>query len=168
MVPNGILDDTACSLMFNSTGTNIGDVFAAALMVEDFPDESSYVAYSRVPIQFLIKVVGTPACSLQPMISSNMSACTAVQVGIEFNFTLTITQGCPNTTIDDVFTMPPLYMYKGDLTQIGSTNEWTITETWIPDILQLGSQVYCAVATDRYQIYLMVKSIYIFFVPTSF
>jgi hypothetical protein len=135
--------------MFNSTGKNIGDVFAAALMVEDFYSESTNVPFNSVPVQFLIEVVGTPLCPLKPTISSNMSECTAIQVGVEFNFTLIIEQGCPNTTIDDVFTMPPLYMYKGDLTQV-SSNVWTITETWIPDILQLGSQVYCAVVTDRY------------------
>lgn len=160
MVPGGVLDDTDCSMTFNSTGKNVGDVFAVALMVEDFYDDASYNPYSSVPIQFLIQVVGTPVCPLKPIITANLSECTAIQVGVQFNFTLTIKQGCSGTTVDDVFTMPPLYMYKGDVTRIGSTNVWTISETWIPDILQLGSQVYCAVATDRYQVYVNNHSIY--------
>ncbi|UJR07281.1 hypothetical protein I4U23_011569 [Adineta vaga] len=52
------------------------------------------------------------------------------------------------TTITDVNTNPPLYMYKGSLIRIGMSSVWTISESWIPDSNQLGSQVYCALATD--------------------
>ncbi|CAF4603216.1 unnamed protein product [Rotaria socialis] len=47
--------------------------------------------------------------------------------------------------------MPPLCMIKGSIVAVAS-NKWTITETWIPTTMQLGSQVYCAVATDNAQI----------------
>jgi hypothetical protein len=60
----------------------------------------------------------------------------------------------------DVFTMPPLYMYKGNITQVGTSNVWTITETWTPQISQVGSQVYCAIATDRYYMYLIAATPY--------
>ncbi|CAF4476610.1 unnamed protein product, partial [Rotaria socialis] len=78
-------------------------------------------------------------CPLQPQISSNLTACTAVQVGQTFTFTLTVVQGCSGTTLVDFFTMPPLYMIKGSIVSVGSI-EWTITETWIPTTTQLGSQ----------------------------
>jgi hypothetical protein len=134
---------------FNSTGKVVGDYYAVALMIEDFYTESSYTPFSSVPIQFLIQIVATPVCPLKPTISSNLSSCTAIEVGIQFNITILIEEGCSGTTIDDYFRMPPLYMYKDGLTQVGSSNIWTITETWTPTNAQIGSQVYCAVATDR-------------------
>lgn len=105
---------------------------------------------SSVPLQFIITIVNTPTCPNKPVINSTLPSCKVIQVGIPFNFTLTITQGCPGTSIIDHFRMPPINMFKGPLTQVGSTNIWTITETWIPTDQQIGSQVYCAVATDRF------------------
>ncbi|CAF1402365.1 unnamed protein product [Adineta ricciae] len=147
-LPGGTIDTNNCILTFNSTGKVIGTYYAAAMMVEDFSDSSSTTPFSSVPIQFLIQIVGTPVCPLKPTIEMNLANCTAVEVGVQFNFALNITIGCSGTTITDVNTNPPLYMYKGTLTRIGSTTVWTISETWIPTSDQLGSQVYCAIATD--------------------
>ena len=74
-----------------------------------------------------------------------MSIYTGIEVGIPLTFTLKIKQGGTNTTIDDFYRMASLYMYKSGITQVG----WTVTETWIPTVEQIGSEVYCAVATDR-------------------
>ena len=148
MAPGSTLDNDNCMLTFNSTGKTVGQYYAVTLMVEDFLDPNTYTPFSKVPIQFLIHIVASPACPLKPTISTNLSDCTAIQVGVSFSFTLTIDQGCPGTTLKDVFTMPPLYMYKQGIVSVSSTR-WTVTETWIPDQLQLGSQVFCAVATDR-------------------
>ena len=146
------LSNDNCTLTFDSTGKTVGDYYAVALMVEDFYTESSDVPFSSIPIQFLVKIVATPLCPLKPIIDSNLSSCTPIEIGVPFTFTLTITQGCNGTTIDDFFRMPPLNMYKSGITQIGSTNVWIVTETWIPTEEQIGSQVYCAIATDRYPI----------------
>ncbi|CAF5209722.1 unnamed protein product, partial [Rotaria magnacalcarata] len=145
--PGSTLDGDNCTLTFNSTGTVVGQYYAVALMAEDFYDQSTYTPFSSVPIQFLIHIVGAAVCPLQPQISSNLTACTAVEVGQTFTFTLTVVQGCSGTTLVDFFTMPPLYMIKGSIVSVAS-NEWTITETWTPTVMQLGSQVYCSVATD--------------------
>jgi hypothetical protein len=118
-------------------------------MVEDFPDEFSTTAYSSVPIQFLIEIIGASVCPLQPTISGNISRCIPIQVGIQFSFTLTIEQGCPGTVINDFLRISPLNMYKSNITRIGSSNIWTVTERWTPEVQQLGSQVYCAMATDK-------------------
>ncbi len=118
-------------------------------MVEDFSVTSMNTSLSSVPVQFLIQIGNASSCLSKPTISSNMSDCTAIQVGVQFNFTLTITEGCPNTTIDDLYTTPPLYMDKNNLTRNETSNTWNITQTWIPTNEQLGSQVYCAVAIDR-------------------
>ncbi|CAF4056468.1 unnamed protein product [Rotaria magnacalcarata] len=149
--PGSTLDGDNCTLTFNSTGTVVGQYYAVALMAEDFYDQSTYTPFSSVPIQFLIHIVGAAVCPLQPQISSNLTACTAVEVGQTFTFTLTVVQGCSGTTLVDFFTMPPLYMIKGSIVSVAS-NEWTITETWTPTAMQLGSQVYCSVATDSAQI----------------
>ncbi|CAF3515760.1 unnamed protein product [Adineta steineri] len=148
MAPGSTLDNDDCVLTYNSTGKTVGQYYAVTLMVEDYYDSSTPTPFSSVPVQFLIHIVSATACPLQPTISSNLSDCSPIQVGVQFTFTLTIVQGCPGTTLQDVYTMPPLYMYKGSITQVGSTSVWTVTETWVPDELQLGSQVYCAVATD--------------------
>ena len=143
------LDATTCTIKFNTTGKIVGDYFAVTLMVEDFYSASDTIALSSVPIQFLIQIIGTPTCPSKPVIESNLSDCTAIEVGIPFNFTVTIKQGCSGTTIIDYFRTPPLNMYKSELTQVGSSNIWTITEMWTPESTQVGSQAYCAQATDR-------------------
>lgn len=155
--PGSTLDGDNCILTFNSTGKNVGDYFAVTLMVEDFYNSTTETAYSRVPIQFLICIVNSTACTSKPTISSNLPACSPVEVGTLFNFSLTIIQGCPGTTVTDVFTSPPQNMFKVSFTQNGTNNIWILSETWTPTNLQLGSQVYCAVATDRYLGYFFWK-----------
>ncbi|CAF4179147.1 unnamed protein product, partial [Adineta steineri] len=147
-VSSATLDHDDCVLTFNSTGTKVGEYYAIALMIEDFATLSTPTPFSSVPLQFLITIVSTPVCPLKPTISSTLSPCTAIEVGVQFNYTLSISQGCAGTTVKDLFTMPPLYMYKGNITRVGTTNVWTVTETWTPEISQIGSQVYCALATD--------------------
>ncbi|CAF0742776.1 unnamed protein product [Adineta steineri] len=142
------LSSSTCTLTFNSTGKTVGIVYAAALMVEDFANASTNTSLSSVPIQFLIQIVGESLCSLKPTISLNLSDCMAIQVGIQFNFTVTIVQGCSNTSISELVTVSPLYMYKSNMTRVGSSDMWTVTQTWIPTNQQIGSQVYCAVAID--------------------
>ncbi|CAF0967799.1 unnamed protein product [Rotaria sordida] len=148
IAPASTLNSNDCILTFNSTGTIVGQYYPITLMIEDYYRESSYLPYSSIPLQFLIKIINKPSCFTKPMVSSNLSNCTPISVGVEFNFTLTIQQSCSNITIVDLFRTSPLNMYKNDLLQVGSTNIWIITETWIPTIDQIGSQVYCAIATD--------------------
>jgi hypothetical protein len=119
-------------------------------MVEDFDNSTSDTALSRVPIQFLIYIVNQTDCTSKPTISSTLPACSPIEVGTAFNFSLTIVQGCPGTTVTDVYTMPPQNVYKVSFAQNATDNVWILAETWTPTSLQLGSQVYCAVATDRY------------------
>ena len=149
-VPGATLDSTNCTITFNSTGTTVNDYYAVTLMVEDFSDENATTPFSSIPIQFLIHIVNAASCSSKPTISSNLPACSIVEVGVPFNFTLVITQGCPGTNLTDVFTMPPLYMYKGPITPSGTGTSWTVSETWTAVSSQLGSQVFCALATDRF------------------
>jgi hypothetical protein len=118
-------------------------------MVEDFYNTSSNTSLSSVTIQFLIEIIDPSTCSSKPIISSNLSANTNIEVGNLFNFTLTIEPGCSGVTIVDYFRMPPLNMYKSNITVDAATKKSLVTETWIPTVDQIGSQVYCAMATDR-------------------
>ncbi|CAF0900441.1 unnamed protein product [Rotaria sordida] len=132
MAPGSILEEEDCTITFNSTNKTVGDYYALTLMVEDFYDKTTNISLSSVPIQFLVLIVNTSTCSLKPTITSTLPDCSPIQVGVQFNFTLTVTQGCSGTTVKDVFTMPPLYMYKGSLIQNGTNNVWIVTETWTP------------------------------------
>lgn len=148
-VDGATLDETTCTIKFNSTGKIVGDYFAITLTVEDFYSASNSTALSSVPVQFLINIIAPPICPSKPVIESTLSSCTVVQASVSFNFTLTIKQGCSGTVIVDYFRIPPLNMFVSEITQVGSSNVWTVTEMWTPIVDQIGSQVYCAVATDK-------------------
>ncbi|CAF1393147.1 unnamed protein product [Adineta ricciae] len=166
-VPGGTIDSTNCILTFNSSGKTMGSYYVVAMTVEDFSNATSLIPLSSVPIQFLIQIVSTPTCPLKPTISSILPKCTNIEVGVQFRFTLNITVGCFGTNVTDVNTNPPLYMYKGVLRRVGISNIWTIDETWIPASNQLGSQVFCAVATDSEGIPSDQYCLTFFVVPTG-
>lgn len=136
-----------------------GDYYAVALTIEDFSNTSTNIPLSSIPVQFLIEIVNTFSCSLKPTINSNISNCTPIYVGDQFNFTLTITEDCSNTTITDFYTVAPLNMSRSNLTRNGTNNIWNIIQTWIPTVEQMGLQVYCAVALDRFELFFIRKSI---------
>ena len=119
-------------------------------MVEDFYNQSSNTPFSNVSAQFLIQIVNTPSCLSKPIINSNLSENTILQVGIPFQFTLTIQSTCPAVSIVDFYRIPPLYMQKSNITFDVTNNISTVTETWTPTADQIGSQSYYAMATDRY------------------
>lgn len=150
MVSGSTLDEETCTLTFDSVGKQPGDYYAVALMVEDFYNETNSSALSSVSVQFLVHIVDESVCPTKPVISSNVSSNTIVTVGTEYAFTLTIQSMCPNVSIVDFFRSPLLNMRKGNLTVDGANNRSIIIERWTPTEDQLGSQIYCAVATDRY------------------
>jgi hypothetical protein len=125
-------------------------------MVGDFANESSDTPFSNVSAQFLIEIINTPSCLSKPVISSSVSTDTIVTVGTSFQFTVNIKSECPGVTIIDFFRTPPLNMYKSNITFNGTSNTSIVTETWTPTDDQIGSQDYCAMATDRYFTYFII------------
>lgn len=121
-------------------------------MVEDFYNESSYIPFSRVAVQFLIKIIDSPSCFLKPMIRSNISVDTTVKTEILFQFVLTIEPECPGLSIIDFFRKSPLNMRKSNITFDTIINKTIVTETWIPNDDQIGFHIYCAMAIDRFLI----------------
>lgn len=155
-IPGAILDTENCTLTLNTTGKQVGDVYAVALMVEDFYNQSNNTALSSIPVQFLIQIIATPTCFSKPIISSNLSTNTILTVGQLFIFTVTIETDCSGTTIIDYFRTPPLTMQKSNITFNGTNDFYLVTETWTPTSDQVGSQPYCAMATNRYSTYLFI------------
>lgn len=156
-IPGSTLDAKNCTLTLNTTGKRSGDFYAVALMAEDFLNASSDTALSSVPIQFLIQMVAKTTCSLKPTITSNATANASFTVGTPINFTVIIQPGCPKTSIVDFFRTAPLDMQKSNITYDGVNNQYMVTESWTPASDQTGSQAYCAVATDRYSIDLLIS-----------
>lgn len=149
-LPGSTFDNETCTLVFNTTGKQAGDLYPVAFMVEDYYNESSDTSFSSVSVQFLIQIIPAVTCYSKPTISSNISANTIVAVGSSIQFTLTMQTNCSGTSIVDLFRASPLNMYKSNLTQVGLSNVWTVTERWTPTSEQTGSQTYCAMATNRY------------------
>ena len=133
------------------TGQQTNDWFAVTLMVEDFISPSSLIPLSSVPVQFLVRVVSPPSCTIPPEILGvpEESSCTSVQVGQTFNSFVLAKNSCPSpVVIDDIATLSFPGMIKGNLTQLNSSI-YSKTLTWTPTLAQLGYQVMCAMAFDR-------------------
>ena len=149
IIPGSSLNSNNCTLTFDSHGKTIGDIYGIALIIEDFLNSSTTSPLSSIPLQFLIEITNISNCLLKPQIYSNMNRSTTILVGQQFDFNLTITQGCSNRTIIDLMTVSPLNMIQTNLTYLNTENVWKVTQTWIPSQIQLGAHVYCVVATDK-------------------
>ncbi len=107
---------------------------------------------SSVPVQFLIYVIPVPKCPQSPLILPSTD-CLNVQVGIPINFTLYAMTSCNVTTviiIDIMQTVGIAGMQMGNLTN-STTNASLVyvALTWTPQMDQLGSQQFCAMAYTK-------------------
>lgn len=152
-----------CTVIFNSTGKIVGK-YAISLMVEDFDTESANTSYSKVPIQFLIEIINSSSCSSKPIIDTTLPSYTPIQICVAtpFNFTVTITNKCSGRYIQELTRVPPLNMFKRDIVNSSSADSYTVTETWVPTVDQIGLQIYCAVATDKYVFFSFSISVFFF------
>ena len=149
-IPGSTLPPNSCTLSLDTSGLNAGEVYAVALMIEDFVDSTSTTPLSSVPIQFLVEIVAKPSCLLKPRINSDAPEGIYLPVGSLFQLTLFIETDCPGRTIVEVYRMSPLDMFRNDSVRDSGTNVTTTTESWIPTIDQIGSHMYCAITVDRY------------------
>lgn len=108
---------------------------------------------SSVPIQFLVYVYAVPSCTLKPILLSDLNNqnCQATGVGANFTMTFTAVNQCGSgRTITDIATLSFPILIKSVLVQDpNNASLWSLTITWQPTISQVGSQVLCAVASDR-------------------
>lgn len=105
-----------------------------------------------MPVQFLIQVVNPAACITPPAIIGvpDEQSCTPVIVGQTTVIELIAINSCgPNVTILDISTLAFAGITQGNITKRNATTYHKVY-TWIPTTAQLGYQVMCAMAYDRY------------------
>lgn len=106
-----------------------------------------------MPVQFLVHVVSPPNCTTPPEIVGKPTeqSCTTITVGDTFTSQLIAKNYCgDNVTIVDIATLSFPGMVKGNLTEM-DTSTYYIDLSWTPTTSQLGYQVMCAIAFDRYE-----------------
>jgi hypothetical protein len=106
---------------------------------------------SSVAIQFLIYVL-TPNCS-QPPVIIPLTGCLDVQVNVPVTFTLYAMNYC-NRTQSIITSLLPTETINGMNVSnlVNSTTNTSlvyVTLTWTPQMGQIGSQEFCAVAYTR-------------------
>ena len=104
-----------------------------------------------MPVQFLVLVVGVPACTTAPEILGLPleQSCTALQVGQVFASELVAVNHCgTSVTIVDIATLSVPGMIQGNVIQLNVTTYYR-TISWTPTVAHLGFQVMCAKAIDR-------------------
>ena len=120
--------------------------------MEDFIDSTSTIPLSAVPVQFLVNVVGPPACATPPEIIGipPENSCTPVTIGQKFTTQLIAINRCDvNVTITDISTFSFIGMSASSLYTLNASTFYK-NLTWTPNINQLGYQQMCAMALDRY------------------
>jgi hypothetical protein len=89
----------------------------------------------------------------RPLLSGPVTqtgGCVGIQVGQSYFIQLITENFCPSTTtIKDIATLSFPIVVKTPIVQNSSTI-WSVGLTWIPTASEVGSQVLCAVAIDRY------------------
>ena len=97
-----LTQENNCSLMYNGEGSP--GYYAVALQVEDFTSDSSRVAMSSVPVQFLVEVVNfpNPPTGVTPpmFVGSTPSSgdCISVAIGSTYATEITAKSGGEKTT----------------------------------------------------------------------
>jgi hypothetical protein len=121
--------------------------------VEDFMTNTSITPMSSVPIQFLIYVYAAPSCNLKPLLIGSVydGDCQGTEVGVSFVMTFTAINQCGSgRTMNDIATLSFPVVTKSALVQnVTNTSLWSMTVTWTPTVTEVGSQVFCAVASDK-------------------
>ncbi|CAF4262225.1 unnamed protein product [Rotaria socialis] len=98
--------------------------YAIALMVEDFINSSSTTPLSSAPVQFIVKIITPPSCSILPEVFLTGESYTPVKVNETFISQLLVS----------LTKLTSLLYYK--------------TLTMAPTIYQLGYQVMCTIALN--------------------
>lgn len=111
------------------------------------------MALSSVPLQFLVYVYALPACTLKPLLIADRDSatCQVASVGTSFTITFTAINRCGSgRTMTDIATLSFPVILKSALVQnISNASLWSMQITWVPTLNQVGSQVFCAVASDK-------------------
>ena len=108
---------------------------------------------SAVPVQFLVEVVGPPTCTIPPEVVGipPEGSCTPVIVGQTYSSELIAINHCgASVVISDIATLSFAGVIQSNITKQNTTTFHKLF-TWTPTTAQLGYQVMCAMAVDRYR-----------------
>lgn len=103
-------------------------------------------------VQFLVHVVGQPSCNEPPIITGIPleGSCTPVVVGQQYTSRLIAINNCGSSvTITDITILGFLGMARGAIVKLNTATYYNDL-TWTPTSSQLGYQVLCAMAFDRF------------------
>jgi hypothetical protein len=111
---------------------------------------SSTTPLSSVPVQFIVKVIAPSSCSTLPEAILVGQSCTTVTVNETFTTPVLALNNCgTNVSIVDIATVSFSGMVQSSVNKLNSLIYYK-TLTWTPTIDQLGYQVMCAIALDRF------------------
>lgn len=104
---------------------------------------------SAIPVQFIVKFVIAPNCSIPPEMIHDGSSCITLKVNQTFSTNLYAINHCgPTVNITDFSSVSFSGMSQSDVKQINSSLFYK-NLTWTPTINQLGYQIMCATALNR-------------------
>ncbi len=104
-------------------------------------------------MQFLVQVVNASSCTTPPEIIGipPEESCTPVLVGQTFSSRLIAINSCgPSVSILDISTLSFAGDIQSNITELNYTTYYK-SFSWTPTVAQLGYQVMCALAFDRYK-----------------
>ena len=119
--------------------------------MEDFFNSTTTTPFSSVPIQVLIYVYNTSNCSAPEITSSQ--TCLDVLVNVTYTTVLFAYNDCgPAVAIIDIGIQAFAGVVESNLTSVNGTNNslYSMTITYTPSISQVGQQMLCASAIDRW------------------
>ena len=120
--------------------------------MEDFTNSTSTTPLSSVPVQFLVQVVNTSSCAIPPEVVGipPEDSCTSVIVGQTYSSQLIAINNCgASVSIDDIATLSFAGVIQSNITTLNFITYYK-SFSWTPTASQLGYQVMCAMAVDRY------------------
>ena len=136
--PGAILDEQTCSLLYRSTGGDVG-FKAVAIIMEDFSvsDTAYNLPLSTVALNFLVFVyrsnlncsTGVPEF-IKP--TPPHMACIAIPRGMQYDGRIVIDTNSPTAAITEVQTVGPVGLMRSAVTAIPLTTQTYMNITWLP------------------------------------
>ena len=153
-IPGAVLDPNSCTIRYHANfGTGLK---AIAIMIEDFVP-CSFIPLSSVAHQFLMEVINISqlSCASPPQFIDplqQIQKCTNISPSNHYTQQLIATLGCSNVSITSIQIIAPIGTNKGELQQIGGTNDYYINISWMPTANQQNDThflCYIAVSSEN-------------------
>ncbi|XP_071126882.1 uncharacterized protein [Mytilus edulis] len=143
---NSVLDQSNCILYINAIP--VTGHYAVAFQIEDFGNQQDTIAFSSIPLQFIINVIGgTTMCDTKPRIETPV-----IDIPSNTMYHQTIIARSTVSQIAEVNIVSPVGFIKSELLRYGSSNDrWYVNVTWTPTNEDIGINIFCYTAIDVYR-----------------